>query len=118
MKPNTESSLVFPGKDGAMLTDAKHSWETILKLAQIKNFRWHDMRHHFASRLVMAGVDLNTVRELLGHSDLKMTIRYAHLCPNIKAEAVSRLDAKKTFFSQQERLVHADKSKTEVESSN
>lgn len=85
------SALVFPGDNGQPLKEVKKSWGTLLDIAKIKNFRWHDMRHHFASKLVMVGVDLNTVRELLGHSTLDMTLRYAHLAPEHKAEAVSRL---------------------------
>ena len=49
------------------------------------------MRHDFASKLVMAGVPLNTVRDLLGHADLGTTLRYAHLAPDHKAQAVEEL---------------------------
>lgn len=90
-KKQSNGIVVFPGKDGNALDNVNKSWHSVLKTAQIENFRWHDMRHHFASWLVMAGVDLNTVRELLGHSDLKMTLRYAHLAPEHKAAAVSLL---------------------------
>lgn len=87
----TDADLVFPARDGRAMTEVKTAWRNLLKESAIDNFRWHDMRHHFASRLVMAGVDLNTVRELLGHADLKMTLRYAHLAPEHKAAAVQKL---------------------------
>ena len=83
--------LLFPGAGGKQLTNVQKSWKSVLKAADINGFRWHDLRHTFASRLVMAGVDLNTVRELLGHSDYAMTLRYAHLAPEHKAAAVARL---------------------------
>jgi integrase len=72
-------------------TSFKTAWAGILKAAKVKKFRWHDLRHHFASRLVQADVNLNTVRELLGHGSLAMTLRYAHLGPDQKREAVALL---------------------------
>ncbi|HSH28358.1 MAG TPA: tyrosine-type recombinase/integrase [Thiohalobacter sp.] len=86
--------LVFPGKDGKRLDNITTAWARITRQAKLADFRFHDLRHSFASRLVMAGVDLNVVRELLGHADIKMTLRYAHLAPEHKAQAVERLVAK------------------------
>lgn len=88
---NGRQGLVFKSKAGKRFDNVGRSWGGVLKDANIHKFRWHDLRHTFASRLVMAGVDLNTVRELLGHSDYKMTLRYAHLAPAHKAAAVEKL---------------------------
>jgi len=88
-----DKRYVFEARAGKPLKDARTSWEQVLKAAGIANFRWHDMRHTFASWLVMRGVDLNTVRELLGHSNYAMTLRYAHLAPEVSAAAVERLPA-------------------------
>lgn len=85
----TSTGRVFPSDDGNRLDNVKNSWTSILEAAAIESFRWHDMRHDFASKLVMKGVPLNTVRELCGHADLNTTLRYAHLAPDHKADAVA-----------------------------
>lgn len=85
-----KEGYVFPGEYGR-LVDIKRPWRNLMAAADIQNFRFHDCRHHFASALVMNGVDLNTVRELLGHASLNMTLRYAHLAPEHKAAAVNTL---------------------------
>lgn len=74
-------------------TDLKRSFATALERAGITDFHFHDLRHTFASQLIMAGVDLVAVKELLGHKDIKMTLRYAHLAPAHKRRAVNVLDA-------------------------
>jgi len=84
---------VFPGPQGEPMTTLKTAWLRLAKAARLKHFTFHDLRHTFASKLVMAGVDLNTVRELLGHADIKMTLRYAHLAPEHKQAAVDTLVA-------------------------
>ena len=78
-------------KTGGKFDNCNSAWQVVRKEAGLEDFRWHDMRHDFASQLVMANVDLNKVRELMGHSALTMTLRYAHLAPHVKAEAVERL---------------------------
>lgn len=92
---DSQTGLVFPGKDGKVFVDVKKSFAGLLTAAKIKEFRWHDLRHHFASRFVMAGGDLNTLRELLGHADIKMVLRYAHLSSEHKAAAVERISGGK-----------------------
>ena len=85
--------LVFPSPvTKRRMVSIKKAWGELCKEAKLTDFRFHDLRHTFASKLVMRGVDLNTVRSLLGHSDLKMTLRYSHLSAQHSLEAVKVLD--------------------------
>ena len=91
VKKHPDSSYVFCGRDGKPFCHVRTSFFTALKKAGIINFRFHDLRHTFASHLVMSGVDLNTVRELMGHKSLEMTLRYSHLSQDHKKRAVDIL---------------------------
>jgi integrase len=84
--------LFYDPKTQKPFKDVKRSYKTACKNASITNFHFHDLRHTFASHLVMIGVDLTTVKELLGHKSLAMTLRYAHLSPEHKTKAVNVLD--------------------------
>ena len=92
IKDMPAESLVFPNpKSGKKLDNIKKSWSNLLEGANISSFRFHDLRHTFASKLVMNGVDLYTVKELLGHSTIELTQRYAHLSQDHKLESVESL---------------------------
>jgi len=95
-----KSPYVFPSTTGATPLDAKNFMSRVfvpaLRRAGIENFHWHDLRHTFANRLVMAGVDLRTVQELMGHKGIAMTLRYAHLSPAHQLDAVQRLARPRT----------------------
>jgi len=83
---------VFVDRDGNRLKDVKTAFNGALRRAGIKDFHFHDLRHTFASHLVMGGVDLATIKDLLGHKDFKMTLRYSHLAPAHKTAALAILD--------------------------
>lgn len=72
--------------------DIKHSFSSALKKANIKNFRFHDLRHTVATRLVEKGIDLVVVKEILGHSKIDTTMRYAHAVPKRKLDAICVLN--------------------------
>ena len=88
------SSLVFAAPDGSMLTKGATKWPlwNAAKQAGLRRIGWHVARHTFASHLVMRGAPLKTVQELMGHSTIEMTMRYAHLSPDARRQAVELLD--------------------------
>lgn len=86
------SHVFYDQLTGSSYGDIKNSFNGACKRAGINNFRFHDLRHTFASHLVMEGVDLTTVSRLLGHRDLTMTLRYSHLSPLHLSKAVDILD--------------------------
>jgi len=70
-----------------------HAFMRAARSAGLKNVRFHDLRHSFASRLVQAGVPLNNVRELLGHRSMAMVLRYSHLAPSNLRDAIDAMEA-------------------------
>jgi len=91
------SEWVFPSQTGRSPLNVSNVLHRIfmpaVRRAGIEDFRWHDLRHTFASRLAMAGADLRTIQELMGHKTLAMTLRYAHLSPTHLHAAVRLIDA-------------------------
>jgi len=83
---------VFLNRNGTPYRSFRTAFERAVRAAEISDCVFHSLRHTFASRLVMAGVDLPTVKELMGHKDIKMTLRYSHLSSDHKRNAVSQLE--------------------------
>ena len=81
--------------------DIKKGFASALRRAGIENFRFHDLRHTFGSHLIMQGVDLRTVQQVMGHKEIKMTMRYSHLSPGHVQEAMEKLDHAWTLFGHQ-----------------
>jgi hypothetical protein len=88
-----DSPYVFTDESGNRFLDIKKGFGAAYRRGGIKDFHFHDLRHTFASHLVMAGVDLTTVKELLGHKTLTITLRYSHLSPTHKANTIQLLDS-------------------------
>ncbi|CAJ9627444.1 site-specific integrase [Burkholderia pseudomallei] len=85
------SEWVFASSSGRRVGNLQKGFVAACARAGIENFRIHDLRHTFASWLVMEGVSLYVVKDLLGHSSITVTERYAHLSPDHGREAVQKL---------------------------
>ena len=98
MPKEFESKWIFYGKNGNQRKDFKGAWHRIRAKADLpKNFRLHGLRHHFASSLVSAGIDLFTVQKLLTHKDAGTTQRYAHLSDQKLRDAINLSDKLQTI---------------------
>ncbi|MDA2920745.1 site-specific integrase [Desulfobacterota bacterium AH_259_B03_O07] len=92
LKKNSDNEYVFAYKNGEPVRSVKTAFYSALRRSKIDKCRFHDLRHTFATRLVMAGVDIVTVKELLGHKDISMTMRYSHPTPQHKQHAVEKIN--------------------------
>ena len=93
VQPEQATGLVFKSPiTGGRFNNVKKAWAEIASTAKLATLRWHDLRHDFASQLVMRGVPLFTVQKLLGHANPRMTQRYAKLAPGALADAVAMLE--------------------------
>ena len=90
-----KNDLVFFNKNGRKIhvSNLRKSFYRVMGKVGIKDFRFHDLRHTFASRLAQAGVDLYKISKLLGHKDIKMTQRYSHHCPDSLRDGVEILES-------------------------
>jgi len=95
-----KSPYIFPNHDGTGALDITYCWKDLIKQTGIKNFRFHDLRHTWASYLAMNNVNMATIAEILGHKDLKVTKRYAHLSPGYIRSVME--DTAKIYFTEKD----------------
>ena len=92
---NGQSPYVFPNPDtGKPLTTVKRAFKSACRRAGIEGLLFHDMRHTFGTRLIQSGVDIETVRDLMGHHSISVTQRYLHTNEKRRRDAVESLSRK------------------------
>lgn len=95
VRPLDSTALLFPSRETPTKPlDIRTPWSTALRRARIQNFRWHDLRHTFASWLMMTGASHIEIAKLTGHRDLKSLMRYSHLAPEHAAGIVDGMAEK------------------------
>ena len=89
-----KNDLVFFNRNGKKIPDGnlRLSFHRVMRKVGIKDFRWHDLRHTFATRLAQAGVDIYKISKLVGHKNISTTQRYAHHCSDSLRKTVEVLE--------------------------
>ena len=88
----SKTGYIFSDKNNGHMRDIKTSFKSALKRAQITDFRPHDLRHTFSSHYIMRGGSLKALKEILGHADITMTMRYAHLSREFAKEEIQLMN--------------------------
>ena len=93
-KPDVERKgyIFINPETGLPYKDIKKAWSTALEKANIENFRFHDLRHTFATRLIEKNIDIVVAKELMGHADISTTMIYVHSDADRKKNAINVID--------------------------
>jgi len=108
IKMPDSTAPIFLNSEGKPYRNVAAAFNAAVMRAGIKDFAFHDRRHTFASRLVRVGVDLTTVKELMGHKTISMSLRYSHLSPAHKHAVIAIFDQLTTYSDAEN--VHPPKS--------